>query len=248
MIEKLKSWGGRFDRMALRERAGVLAAILAILFFVVNALVLNPTAARTKTFNQQITASTLELDNVRKLIRELSGQLEREGTLAQQAQLDEMKRSIAEADALLAQFDKPASRVDAAPLKEFLSATPGLELVSLRTLPVAVAFQSKAPPAGAGKATVPPSGGAATPSATSKPVAGPVPESAPRPQRTIYRHGVEISIKGNYLAFLPYLEKLQKYPGRLVWGDVSLDVQSYPVSVLKFTVYTLSGQASSSLG
>jgi MSHA biogenesis protein MshJ len=229
IIDKLKSWMTRFDRMNLRQRAGLVAATAAVMYFVLSQVLVGPDEARSKVLRQRIEAQNAELAAVRKDIIELSGLLERNPNAQQQAGLDGMKQTIAEADALLAQLDSAAPQAAGAVLREVLGATPGLELVSLRTLPVTVAFQSKPLPVAPAK---PPA--AATP--------------APRPPRSIYRHGVEISIKGNYLALLPYLEKLQKYPGRLYWADVSLDVQNHPVAVLKLTVYTLSGQAIPSLG
>jgi MSHA biogenesis protein MshJ len=117
-----------------------------------------------------------------------------------------------------------------------LGATPGLELVSLKTLPAVVAFETKAAPVVAAK----PAAGVA--------VAAPKPELAPRPPRSIYRHAIEISVRGNYLALLPYLEKLQKYPGRIYWSDVSLEVETYPLWIMKLTVYTLSPQPHPRLG
>ncbi len=235
IIDALKPWMNRFDRMNLRERVGLVAATAAVLYFVLSTVIVGADAARSKALKQRIEAQKTGLASVRKEIVELSGLLERDPNAQQQAQLDGMKNAIAEVDALLAQLDSAAPQAGAV-LKEVLGKSPGLELVSLKTLPVTLAFQSKPAPAASAK----PAAGAKE--AASKP------EIPPPPPRSIYRHGIEISIKGNYLALLPYLEKLQKYPARLYWTDVSLEVQTYPDAVLKFTVYTLSGQANPRLG
>ncbi len=239
IIDALKPWMARFDRMSLRERAGLVAAAAVVLYFVLTTLLVGTDEARSKGITQRIEAQKKELETVRRDIRDLSGVLERDPNAQQQAQLDGIKRTIVEADALLAQLDSAAPQAARAVLREVLGATPGLELVSLKTLPVSVAFQSKPAPV----APVKPAPAPAK-SAPGAQDAALLPELAPpRPPRSIYRHAVEISIRGNYLALLPYLEKLQKYPGRLYWTDASLDVKSYPVAVVKLTVYTLSGQA-----
>ena len=243
IIDALKPWRTRFDRMSLRQRAGLVAATAALLFFVLNLVLVGSNEAESKALKQRIVAQQAELEAVRKDLRELSGLLERDPNAQQQAQLDGIKRTIAEADALLAQLDSAAPQAAGAVLREVLVVTPGLELVSLKTRPVTLAFQSKPPAVAPAK----PAPAAATPAPGAKDAA-PKPEMAARPPRSIYRHGIEISIQGNYLALLPYLEKLQKYPGRLYWTDVSLEVQSYPVAVLKLTVYTLSGQPTPRLG
>ena len=238
IIDAMKPWMARFDRMSLRERAGLVVAMAAVLYFLLSLLLLGPQATTRKVLTQRIQAQQVELETLRKGIREFSGALERDdpNSMKQQAQLDEIKRGIAEADAMLAQLDGGASGGAGEVLREVLATTPGLQLVSLKTLPVTVVFQSKPAPVTSAKPAPGPKD------------AAPKPESISRPPRSIYRHGIEISIKGNFLALLPYLEKLQNYPGHLYWTDASLDVESYPVAVLRLNVYTLSGQPNPRLG
>ncbi len=239
MLDSLKPWIGRFDRLSLRERGGIAAATAALLYFILSLALVGPNEARRKALGPRLEAQQTELAAVRKGIGELTSLLQQNPNAQQEAQLDGMKRAIAEADALLAQLDSAAVPQAGAALKEVLGVSPGLELVSLKTLPVTLAFQSKPTPAAPAAAAKPAAG--ATQAAAKPPIPAP-------PPRSIYRHGIEISIKGNYLTLLPYLEKLQKYPGRLYWTDASLDVQTYPDAVLKLTVYTLSGQANPRLG
>ena len=241
IIDLLKSRLAQFDGLSLRHRAGLVAVAAAVMYVVLDLGVLGPNELRTKTLKDNIAAQKTEIESVRSMTKVLSGALAQDPNAQQQAQLDGIKRTIVEVDALLMQFDSAEPQAAGAVLREVLGATPGLELVSLRTLPVVVAYESKSVPAAK------PAPAAAAPAQGVKSGA-PKPEMAARPPRSIYRHGIEISIKGDYLAFLPYIEKLQKYPGRLYWNDVSLDVQSYPVWVMKLTVYTLSGQANPRLG
>jgi MSHA biogenesis protein MshJ len=237
----LKPWMARFDGLSLPQRVVLVAATALMLYFILSLVLLGQTQSASKGHRQRIDAQQAELAAVRRDIRELSAALEHDPNAQKQAELDGIKRVIDETDALLAQLDAvgPQSTV----LRELLIATPGLELVSLKTVPVTLAFQSKAAPVSPAK----PVPAAAAPAPAAKDVA-PNREIVPRPPRSIYQHGIEISIKGNYLALLPYLEKLQKYPGHLYWTDASLDVQSYPLAVLKLTVYSLSGQATPRLG
>jgi MSHA biogenesis protein MshJ len=236
IIEALKLRLARFDGMSLRERALIVAAAVAVVYFVLDLLVIGPNEARSKALRQGIEKQKVELETSRKMMSVFSGALEHDPNAKQQAQLDAIKRTIVEVDALLAEFDSAAPQAAGAILREVLGATPGLELVSLKTLPVAVAFETKAAPVVAAN----PAAGVA--------VAAPKPEPTPRPPRSIYRHAIEISVRGNYLALLPYLEKLQKYPGRIYWSDVSLEVETYPLWIMKLTVYTLSPQPNPRLG
>jgi len=58
--------------------------------------------------------------------------------------------------------------------------------------------------------------------------------------RRVFRHGIELTVAGNYLDLYAYLAALEKIPTQLYWGRVEMSVASYPVATLKLTVYTLS--------
>lgn len=220
MMNYLKQSKTRFDALQQRERILTVLAAAALVYFLVNVLLLAPEQKKQKALQQQITAQQMELVTLDAATSQmLRGD---HPPLAQeQASRDSLKKAIAEADALLGQTDVTSPQVGAL-LKAMLKTSPGLTLVSLKTLPVTTFFVANAAPdAQAG---------------------------APNPSLSIYRHGVEVSIKGNYLALLPYLENLQKYPKRLFWYDAKLDVTIYPEAVLTMTIYTLSEQSSSPLG
>jgi MSHA biogenesis protein MshJ len=62
----------------------------------------------------------------------------------------------------------------------------------------------------------------------------------PKPGSLLYRHGVEISVRGNYLDMIDYMTALESLPTQLFWGGARLDVEDYPTSRLTLTLYTLS--------
>ncbi|OGI42866.1 MAG: hypothetical protein A2150_02140 [Candidatus Muproteobacteria bacterium RBG_16_64_11] len=59
-----------------------------------------------------------------------------------------------------------------------------------------------------------------------------------------YRHGMRIELKGGYLDMLAYLREVENLPWKMFWGQVTLQVEQYPVSRLVLHVYTLSTQES----
>jgi len=143
IVDALKPWMARFDRLSLRDRAGLVAAAAAVLYFVLSLVLVEPEEARSVALKKRIEAQKTEREAVRKEIGELSVLLERDPNAPQLAQLEGLKRTIAEADAVLAELDRTGHQAVKSVLKELLATTPGLEMVSLRTLPVTVAFQSK---------------------------------------------------------------------------------------------------------
>jgi MSHA biogenesis protein MshJ len=56
----------------------------------------------------------------------------------------------------------------------------------------------------------------------------------------MYRHGIELTVAGQYLDLLNYLAAVEKLPVKIFWGGLSIDATQYPRSLLKLTVYTLS--------
>jgi MSHA biogenesis protein MshJ len=97
-------------------------------------------------------------------------------------------------------------------LEQVLKNDEKLQLVELKTLPISLLVE--------------PTGGQAQ-------------VNGSRTQQ-IYKHGVEITVRGNYLDLLRYLTALEKLPARMFWGEVSLSVAQHPEAVLTLTVYTLS--------
>lgn len=60
----------------------------------------------------------------------------------------------------------------------------------------------------------------------------------------LYRHGVEVSLKGRYFDLVRYLEELEKRGAVLMWGTVELEVDQYPDVKLRVVIQSLSRNAS----
>jgi len=60
----------------------------------------------------------------------------------------------------------------------------------------------------------------------------------------LYRHGVELTLKGSYFELVQYLTQLEKLRARLLWGRAELAVEQYPEVRLTVQVRTLSSEPS----
>jgi MSHA biogenesis protein MshJ len=58
----------------------------------------------------------------------------------------------------------------------------------------------------------------------------------------VYRHGLEMTLRGSYFELMQYLNELEKMPARLLWGGVELQVEQYPDVRLLLQIHTLSTQ------
>ena len=225
VLEKARQQMQRFDRLSVRDRVAFGVAIATVIVFLVTITLIAPDTVRRKQTIAKVTAQKNEIVGMQVRLGELTKQLEDDPVVQKQKARDELKRQIEETDAQLAQVAQTAPRMGSL-VREMLASTPGVSLESIKTLPVVPVIQ----PAARAPSAAPGGGAAATQ------------ESA------VYRHGIEVSLRGNYLAFLPYLERLQKSSSQLTWADARVEVTSYPESKLTFTLFTLSGQPSPSLG
>ena len=229
-MKKLSTWQSiiqRYDNKRLRERVLSLTAACCLIFFIIDTLVLTPQTKHFKNWTDQLASQQQESEKIDEQITRLSALLAHQVSPAEQARLDALVGLIAQADALLAEYDGGSLNLPAL-LKTMLQTTPGLQLMSLRTLPVLPLV-----PAQSDKAALKPS----PPIFSGK-------DNADRdpPPTEVHQHGVEILIKGNYLALLPYMDALHRYPKRLFWTDAKLEVTAYPQALLRLTISTLSEQ------
>ena len=243
-----------FSALRLREQAIAVVVGSAVLVLGGNILLLKPLQiqidqARTldKQHKAEIASAIADLSAVDGKLARGVDPLEKE-----RATRDDFLLKIAKADAFFMHHDATGTQV-ASLVRSLLDESPGLSLVSLKTAPSQVFYTPPAPPpppkatekvvttAVEGLAKVLPFG---LPAATAPAQAPPPPAAL---QKTIYRHGVEITVKGRYPQLVAYMEKLQKFPKRVFWSEVQLTVSPYPINVLKVVIYTLSDQPAAPL-
>jgi len=215
----------KFAGLDLRERILAVAATAVVLYFTVDLALLGPQQKQMVSLRLQDKTHQTELAGINKVLAALAATAPDVAAPSANdpATLDTLKKQIADADSIYRQLDSTTSQVGTL-VEELLVASPELTLVSLKTLPVAP-FQGL----------------------DNKPGSGKPGEPGIDVAKTIYKHGVEVSIKGNYMALLAYMENLQNYPHALFWSEAKLDVPAHAEVVLRLVLYSLSRQPSSPL-
>lgn len=210
---------GRIDAMSLRERIAIFIALVAVLVFVLNAMVLEPLFARNRALADEVRQQNMRLEAANAGITAQMAAFSANPDLPVQKQLAEMNREAAQLSGSLRamQHGLVAPEKMGQLLQQLLRSNGKLKLVSLRTLPVSGM------------------GGAATAAAA----ASADPKTAPPQRELLYRHGVEVVLQGAYLDMLDYMEALEGSPQQVFWGKAQLDARNYPVSTLTLTLYTL---------
>jgi len=58
--------------------------------------------------------------------------------------------------------------------------------------------------------------------------------------KEIFKHSVEITVRGSYMDLLQYLTEIEHLPTQMFWGKAEMNVEQHPDVNLKVIVYTLS--------
>jgi MSHA biogenesis protein MshJ len=231
MKQRLIQLAARVDALTLRERALVFAAAVAVLAFAGYQLVLAPILRAQDVLTEQILQQRNDMMAIDAGIEAKVLAYQVDPDAPARTRLDAVKQESAQiGDALLAMQHGLVPPERMAPLVDaILRANGRLQLLALRTLPVEAISGRAANAAAAG------------PAAAAAPATAPTtPADAGKSADLLYRHGVEVTVRGNYLDMVDYMSALEAMPTRLFWGKAQLDVEEYPASRLTLTLYTLS--------
>ncbi|GBG02340.1 hypothetical protein AZSI13_16670 [Azospira sp. I13] len=212
MKEQLQVWLARFDARPERERWALAIAIVAVVYFIGDSLLVSSPLLRGRAQAALVTQYESERATLANQLTATQAELASAGV-----QRDKMRQELqarrSELDGKLKALDGTLVTPQAAPalLERLMGRRKGLQMLGLRTLsPVPVLARPQAA------------------------------AEASNDGMNVYRHGVEIRLAGNYLDLLGYLADLEAVPERLLWEGVNLTVDAYPRSVLTLRVYTLS--------
>ncbi|HUW26174.1 MAG TPA: agglutinin biogenesis protein [Gallionella sp.] len=206
---------GKIDDMSLRERALIFAAAAFVVISLINAILLDPLLAKQKILTAEVVQQQEKMKELQAQTQALlQAKLDDEHSPLR-IQLAQLKQQLQEQDGYLQSRRDRLVEPDkmAGLLEQVLNKNGQLRLVELRTLPASLLVE--------------------TPGAADA-------EPHPDLRKQIFKHGVQITVRGGYLDMLRYLTVLEKMPAQMFWGEVSLQVDKYPDAVLTLTLYTLS--------
>ena len=219
MKQRLQKYADGIDAMALRERAMFFGAVALVLMTLLQVFLLNPVLSRRNQLSAQIAQQEDETKAIQAQIDALVRPKVQDQDAFNRAKLKSLREQTAQLDRQFEeqqkQFVAPEKMVGM--LENMIVKNRKLQLLSLRKL------------AGAGLS---PGAGAPAGAAGGRERAGGA--------REVFRHTIELSVKGGYFDLLDYLAALERMPQRVFWDGFELSVAQYPQSVLKLTIYTLS--------
>ncbi len=214
MRDRLNKYLNKVDAMALRERVLIFVAIAFALVTMINSLFLEPLLAQQKHFSSLVVQQQEKMKETQAQLNDMLTARQLSKYSPQRERIRQLHEQIAQGDAFLNNTrDKlvPPEKM-AHLLEDVLSSNTRLQLVALNTLPVTLFSE-------------------------------PTADAAKNPsmqEKQIFKHGVQITVRGSYADLLQYLASLEKMPTQMFWGMAKLNVVQFPTSELTLTLYTLS--------
>jgi MSHA biogenesis protein MshJ len=223
MKQLLQKYADGIDAMALRERAMFFGAVALVLMTLLQVFLLNPVLSRRNQLSAQIAQQEDETKAIQAQIQALIRPDAPDRDALNRDRLKSLREQMAQLDQQFEEQQKQfvAPEKMTAMLEAMIGKNRKLQLLSLRNLPGTGLSAGTGAPVGA---------------AGERPRAGGT--------REVFRHTVELSVKGSYFDLLDYLAALERMPQRVFWDGFELSVAQYPQSVLKLTIYTLSPEKS----
>lgn len=214
MRERWNQLVAKVDGMSLRERALIFAAAVFILISLVNVLFLDPLLARQQQLSSQVVQQQEKMKEIQAQLAALLQARESDKDAPQRQRIAQLREQLALGDSYLRETQGklvPPEKM-AQLLEQVLSRNAHLQLLALETLPAALFIEP----------------------------AGDADKKAASAENQIYKHGVQITVRGSYANLLQYLRALEALPAQMFWGMAKMQVAKYPDAELTLTLYTLS--------
>lgn len=240
-METWKKINTRFAGLSLREKGIVLFGILASMFMLSDTFFFDPVRIQQKRAAQeevnnlsqiaQLQPQLLEIARARALDPDAQNLKRAAEIRSRGAELEQKIRQQS------AQLIEPHRMSDV--LKRLLADRPGVSLVGMKTLPQqTINLGSGGDESAAGAQVATGAGAQAAPAQVTRPLAVRTPEAA-APQPLLYRNGMQLVLRGNFLELLAYLRDVEKLPVQIYWDKLELSVVEFPVSQLTLVVNTI---------
>lgn len=217
-MARLTDWLGRFERLSLRERGLIAAALLVGLYQVWDLTLYQPqdqAVAQTQTRLQRETAA---VKTTEQQLRQLERRLKENSADRRRQEIERLERQLAgieqRIDTLARDLISPSDM--ARLLEELLTREPSLSLLRLETL------ESRQVIPAAAKIDTPRT------------------QASAAPRYRVFRHDFAIEFDGAYLATLRYLESLDQLPWRFYWDGIQYTVDEHPRGRVRLELHTLS--------
>ena len=213
--QQIKQLAVRIDAMSLRERAIIFLVILAGLFMLANNVVFSSLRQEQQRLNRDVQAKLKELHAMSTQTQETLAQLALDPEALARARIAQLKQTLSTQEASVANVVRGLVTPRDMPrlVQQILARNRGLQVVRVENLP-------------------------AEPLYSDNQTSGTIPKD-PNATAQVYKHGMRIELRGQYLDMVRYLRALEAMPAKVFWSKVHYAAETYPNSHLTLDIYTI---------
>jgi MSHA biogenesis protein MshJ len=210
----------KIDARIMRERVLIFLSAIALVYLAWSFIIQTPIDKKTQATQEQIDTQVKQNEATTTQIAALTQALLNDPTRIKQAQIEQLQKDVAAAEAKLQSASQHLIKAEQLPqaLQDVLQKTAQLTLLEVATLP---AHELKLVTAD---------------SIDTKNVAANFQDAG------VYEHVVELRVSGNYFQVLNFLTALEALPWRFYWQRLDYTVLQYPNAEIILRVYTLSSE------
>lgn len=214
----------KLEAMSKRERLLVFATLLVLIASLTDSFMLTPLFNRQKLVRDQLQQQQEKINLVQSQIAAIMQANSPNQNSPQRTQLNRIRQDIADGNVYLQSSREKLVQPEkmAEHLRQLLSRNSRLQLVSLQTLPVTPLLEQAAE-----------NGNEQGKLAQTAAI-------AVTQEQQVFKHGVQLTLRGSYLELLQYVSALEKLPQQMYWAKAQMSVLQHPSAELTLTLYTLS--------
>lgn len=216
----------RIDALTLRERVAVFIAVLAVIFFVWQNVLMSDITIRERDIKARLQQKQAERMGLNLELQELISKAKADPDALKKKKLQMLRAQVARVRENVVQSTRNLVSPErmAGLLESVLARTQGLDLVAVKGLGSSALLDSGSDK---GKKVQDKKAGADTGTAADI-------------VKNAYKHGLKIVFNGSYMSTLDYMRKLEELNSGFLWDSLELEVKDYPHAQASITVYTLS--------
>ena len=212
----MKVWDKTSEQIsALSQREKILLLLTGLIIIpgVMDFFLLQPLRDSSTLWQQQTQIITQRMESFTTQQADLLTEIENDPAMGLERRITGVEKALNTAKQSLVQYTDTliAPQRMASMLENMLHERGSLQLVSLENLPVAPLFKRE--------------------------------EAAKEKEGDVfglYRHGIRLVFKGDYMNTTDYMQNLEKLPWKFYWQNFSYEVQQYPQALITINIYTLS--------
>ncbi|HEY3299875.1 MAG TPA: MSHA biogenesis protein MshJ [Methylophilaceae bacterium] len=215
----------KFEALSQRERWLVFLAGAVVIYTLLNMLLISPITSKQNALSAEISQSQTQMAAFGEQISALKQNPVVDVDTQNTKKIQQLKTEIQQQNQTLANKQHELISPDNMPkvLSGLLQKNTGVRLLAMKTLTTErVLLNDK------NEIVADANGDAANN------------QSLPNGHVLLYKHGLEVTIAGEYFDLMRYVQTLEHLPMRVMWSKADLRAKEYPQNELTITVYTLS--------